>query len=197
MLEVLLKIILNTILIGSMLAFVVCSVYAALAGDSLIERTIRFGMLFSGALVVLGAQAAGLSFAQVITDALTSSGALTTTAGVVVPGALGAGIGSFLVRFTRYGNVFVMRILIFVGMLAAAQFAEIYASAVSAHGLALSRSVLPNISFVVGILLYVALTYDPKNPKKRRETRRWPWLRRPDEAAPAPSRGPVWPDPRY
>lgn len=196
MLEVLLKIILNTILIGSMLAFVVCSVCAALAGDSLIERTIRFGMLFSGALVVLGAQAAGLSFAQVITDALTSSGALTTTAGVVVPGAVGAGIGSFLVRFTRYGNVFVMRILIFVCMLAGAQFAEIYASAVNTHGLVLGRSVLPNISFVVGILLYVALTYDPKNPK-RRETWRWPWPRRPDEAAPAPSQGPVWPDPRY
>lgn len=197
MVSALLKVILNIILIGSMLGFVGCGVYASLAGDGLLERMIRFSMLLSGALVVLGAQAAGLSFAQVITDALASSGILTTTAGVVVPGAAGAGIGAFLVRFTRNGSVFVMRILIFTGMLAAAQFAEIYASAVHADGMALGRAVLPNVSFVVGVLLYVALTYDPKNPIKKRLKPRPAQSHQPDEAQPGASQRTVWPDTSY
>jgi hypothetical protein len=78
----------------------------------------------------------------------------------------GASLGLFLLLSAYNGNVYAIRILIFVGMLAAAQFAEIYAHALSAQGLSLGRTVAPNISFVVGVLLCLALTFDPTNPKK-------------------------------
>jgi hypothetical protein len=52
-------------------------------------------------------------------------------------------------------------VLAFVGTLAAAQFAWIYAVAVQSNGLNLGPSVIPNIAFVVGILLYVVLRYEP------------------------------------
>jgi hypothetical protein len=165
-LAVLLKIILNTMLIGSMLAFVGCSVLGAMAADNFMERMLRFGMLFSGGLVVLGAQAGGVSFSQFITNALSNTGAFSTVAGVAVPGAVGVCLGLFLVQSAHNGGIYAIRIMIFIGMLAAAQFAEIYANALNTHGLALGRTVLPNISFVVGILLCLALTLDPKNPQK-------------------------------
>ena len=78
----------------------------------------------------------------------------------------GVALGLFLLLSAYNGNIYTIRIIIFVGMLAAAQFAEIYAHALNAQGLSLGRTVAPNISFVVGVLLCLALTFDPKNPKK-------------------------------
>ncbi len=71
---ILLRIILNTMLISSMLAFVGLSILAALNDKNPVERLIRFGMLFSGALVVLGAEAGGVNFSQFISDSLSSTG---------------------------------------------------------------------------------------------------------------------------
>ncbi len=163
---ILLRIILNTMLISSMLAFVGLSILAALNDKNLVERLIRFGMLFSGALVVLGAEAGGVNFSQFISDSLSSTGAFPAVTGVIIPGVAGVALGLFLLLSAYNGNIYTIRIIIFVGMLAAAQFAEIYAHALNAQGLSLGRTVAPNISFVVGVLLCLALTFDPKNPKK-------------------------------
>ncbi len=78
----------------------------------------------------------------------------------------GVALGLFLLLSAYNGNIYTIRIIIFVGMLAAAQFAEIYAHALNAQGLSLGRTVAPNMSIVVGVLLCLALTFDPKNPKK-------------------------------
>lgn len=163
---ILLRIILNTMLISSMLAFVGLSILAALNDKNPVERLIRFGMLFSGALVVLGAEAGGVNFSQFISDSLSSTGAFPAVTGVIIPGVAGVALGLFLLLSAYNGNIYTIRIIIFVGMLAAAQFAEIYAHALNAQGLSLGRTVAPNISFVVGVLLCLALTFDPKNPKK-------------------------------
>ena len=166
MLATLLNVLLNTMLIGSMLAFAGCCVWAALDDSNLMERVLRFGMLFSGALVVLGAQASGLSFAQLIANSLNSSGAAPVITGVVVPGATGIAVGLFLIRSAQASGIVAIRVMILVGMLATAQFAELYANALAKHGVALGSSVLPNISFVVGILLYLGLRLNPRDLKR-------------------------------
>jgi hypothetical protein len=162
MLAAFLTFMLHVLLIGSMLAFVACSVVAALATDSHVERMIRFGALFSGALVVLGTRAGGMSFSNFIAESLSDSGVAVATGGVVVPGAAGAALGLLLVRSSFRGNIYVIRIMVFIGTLAATQFAEIYVASIELNGPSLGRPVVPNISFVVGILLCIALTYDPR-----------------------------------
>jgi hypothetical protein len=162
-----LKMILNMMLIGSILAFVTCSVLATLQADNGLERLIRIGALFSGGLVVLGAQLRGVGFAQFIVSSLSNAGAIGMTTGVVLSGAAGATAGRMLLKITLSGNIFAIRVMIFIGMVAATQFAEIYIAEFSAHGFALGSAVVPNIAFVVGILLSIALTYDPKNPTVR------------------------------
>jgi hypothetical protein len=197
---ILLRIILNTMLIGSMLAFVGFSIMAALADSNFVERLLRFGMLFSGALVVLGAEAGGVNFSQFIANSLSSNGAFPAVTGVIVPGVAGVGVGLFLLLAAYNGNIYVIRIMIFVGMLAAAQFAEIYAQALNAQGLSLGRTVAPNISFVVGVLLCLALTFDPRNPKKALRTLRrmqsgHPGVSTPDAERPdLPSQPDRWAD---
>jgi hypothetical protein len=168
MLSTFLMIVLNVIMIGAILAFITFCVLAALAADNIPERLIRFGALASGSLVVMGAQAGGVGFSQFITTTLAHFQGVATTASVAVPGAAGVGLGWFFLRAAHNGNIFAIRVIIFVGMLAAIQFAEIYVAVFSLRGLRLGPAILPNISFIVGILLCIALTYDPKNPDRSR-----------------------------
>jgi hypothetical protein len=58
------------------------------------------------------------------------------------------------------GDDFGKRILVFVGVLVTTQFAELYAAAVHVSGFAPSRSLLPNVSFIVGLVLYIITQYD-------------------------------------
>jgi hypothetical protein len=182
-----LNVLLNIMLIGSMIGFLACSLWTTLRADTTEERSMRLAALFSGALVVLGAQAAGLGFSQFIVDAMSTSG-VAVAAGVVVPAVAGAGLGMLFLRAAYRSNVFLIRIMIFIGMLAAAQFAEIYAQVIEVKGYSLGRAVAPNIAFVVGILLCLVLTYDPKDirggPRRFRDLSSG---RRPGDAGESPA----------
>jgi hypothetical protein len=139
-----------------------------------VERAIRAGALFSGAMVVLGAQGAGVSYAQFIVKSL--SGIKPVTAGLVgatLPGLAGVGMGWYLVRAIRRSQNVAVRILAFVGMLATTQFAEIYAVALHARGFALGAAATPNIAFVVGLSLYIMLRYDPTSETPTVKRRFW------------------------
>jgi hypothetical protein len=199
MLAAFLQFFLNVLLIGSMLVFVGFGVYLSISADNHQERYIRFGALFSGGLVVLGAQAGGVDFAQFIANALASTNAAGTGVSVVLSGAAGAGVGIFLIRWSHRGDIFAIRIMIFVGTLAATQFAEIYVTTVHAHGFGLGAAVVPNIAFVVGILLCIALTYDPRNPARSRHLlkslQRSSVLRAPSQSAPTLGAAPNSVDP--
>lgn len=167
-----LNVLLHAMLIGSMLVFVASSVLVTFKTDSALERAIRASALFCGAMVVLGAQAAGLGFAEFTVSALsntTLSGTLFKVTGAVVPATFGMIIGHYLSYSVRRSENLAIRVMAFVGTLAATQFAAIYAVAVNENGLALGASAIPNIAFVVGILLYVVLKYEPgKRPKPSR-----------------------------
>jgi hypothetical protein len=171
--EIFLNVLLHVMLIGSMVAFVGCSVLVTFRTDSSLERAIRASALFCGALIVLGAQAAGLSFADFTVNALSNSnlaGATAKVMGAVVPATAGIVIGRYLTLSVRKSENIAIRVLAFVGTLAATQFATIYAIGVKANGLEIGAPAIPNVAFVVGILLYVVLKYEPG---KRAQTSKW------------------------
>jgi hypothetical protein len=49
-------------------------------------------------------------------------------------------------------------------MLATFEFILIYVRGVQHSGISVGAAVIPNISFVVGVILYIVLKYDPENP---------------------------------
>ncbi|WP_103342806.1 hypothetical protein [Amycolatopsis sp. CA-126428] len=167
-----LNILLHVMLLGSMLVFIASSVLVTFRTDNALERAIRASALFCGAMVVLGAQAAGLGFAEFTVNALSNTdlaGTLSKVAGAAVPATFGVVMGRYLSYSVRRSENLAIRVMAFVGTLAATQFAAIYAIAVKAKGLELGASAIPNISFVVGILLYVVLKYEPgKQPRPGR-----------------------------
>jgi hypothetical protein len=153
------------LLLGSLILFVGIVFLTATRGTNGLERALRVLSLFVGAMVVVGAQVAGLSFASFTVDALSnthpSTALLSKVLGAALPGGIGVGFGWYLTRSLRRSHNIAMRVMAFVGMLAATQFLAIYVVATSRHGVRLGATALPNIFFVVGILLYMMLKYDP------------------------------------
>ncbi len=156
-----------------MFAFLASAIWVVFKTDDRVERAIRGAAVFCGAMVVLGAQAAGLTFTEFIVNSLSGASALGQGAvlvGAVVPSAMGLLIGMALLRALRQSEDKAIRVIAFVGTLAATQFAQICAVAVDTNGVRLGAAAVPNISFVVGVLLYVVLKYDRKTRRGARPT---------------------------
>ncbi|MBB2891132.1 hypothetical protein [Flexivirga oryzae] len=150
------NIFLHALLVLSMLAFLIALLLMAFRTDDGTERLRRCLALFAGAMVVIGAQASGVSFAIFTTSSLAHARGASAAAhifAVLVPAAAGVGLGYYFVRVYRRSEVFGLRMLCFVGMLALAAFAEVYASATHTSGVFLDAAALPNLSFVVGLVL--------------------------------------------
>lgn len=158
------NLILHVLLIGSMAFFILAIVADALGDPDRRERVLRIAALAAGALVVLGAQAAGVGYASFTVGALASSrgpSALAAVAAALVPALAGSGLGFFLVRTYKRSTRIGARVLGFIGMLAATAFISIYAQATQTRGVMLGAAALPNASFVVGVILTIIFTFDP------------------------------------
>jgi cytochrome bd-type quinol oxidase subunit 2 len=146
----------HALLVGAMLAFLFTLVAMVLRTEQPVERLRRGLALFAGAMVVVGAQASGASFAIFTTDSLGNARGASLAANVVsavIPAVAGAALGFFIVRKYRTNEAFAMRIICFIGTLALAAFAEVYAQATNTHGVFLGAAALPNLSFTVGVVL--------------------------------------------
>lgn len=160
-----LSLLLHLLLISSMLAFVVVGVGVVLNTEHAFERMLRVGMALCGALVILGAHAGGITLAEFTADALNKGDPLTVGIFAVFPFALGTALGWYISKAPPSGDI-AIRIMAFVGTMAATGFLEVYGAAIKTSGFDLGPAVIPNVTFVIGVIVYVALTHD------RRHTRR-------------------------
>jgi hypothetical protein len=162
-----LNVFLNLLLLSALLAFVASVAWITFwSTDIPIERVMRAFAFFGGALVVLGAQATGHGFAQYAVNAF--SGVRPAGGGVqfiatVIPGGVGVAMAWYLIRSWKKNEVIGFRILAFVGMLSATSFVVVYAQAFHVKGVALGAAILPNVSFLVGIIIYMMLKFDPSS----------------------------------
>lgn len=160
------NVLLHCLLIGSMVLFLMVLVLTAIRADAGGERLKRSLALFVGAMVVLGAQASGLGFAAFMAGGLASGRAASASAAAVasiIPALAGVGMGFFMVRAYRKNEVFAMRLLCFVGMLALASFIEVYASVTSANGILIGAGAVPNLAFAAGVVMVFIFTDDRKS----------------------------------
>lgn len=150
------NIVMHALLIVSMLSFLAALVSMVVRTDDQAERLRRSLALFAGAMVIIGAQASGVSFALFSTGALGTARGASLAANVVssvIPALAGVGLGFYAVRVYRRSDARAMRIVCFIGMLALAAFAEVYAQATNTNGVLLGAAALPNLTFTVGVVL--------------------------------------------
>ena len=152
---------LHVLLLGSLLLFLISVVALSLTTKNVLERGLRIAALFAGAMVSLGAQASGVSYATFTVDALAGARPASASAHVVatvIPALMGAGIGFFMARTMRRHTTLAIRLMAFIGMLAVTAFLQVYAEAASLSGFKLGAAALPNIGFTAGVILTVVLT---------------------------------------
>jgi len=180
--SVVFNVLLHGLLIGSMLIFLVGLVLTAIRTENASEKLKRLLALFVGAMVVLGAQASGLGFAEFMAEGLASGRAASASAAVVasiIPALAGVGIGFFMVRAYRKHEVFAMRLLCFVGMLALASFMEVYATVTSANGVLIGAGAIPNLAFAAGVVMVFIFTDGGKKGPSALDRASALWARRP------------------
>jgi len=159
--SVVFNVLIHVILLGAMGLFAVVLVKLTLSAYDSMERVKRVLALFAGAMVIVGAQASGLNFAEFMAKALTVGRASSAAAAVVsslIAGIAGLGVGYLLVRLFRQHNEMAVRIICLVGMLSLAAFIQSYATITAASGVFVGASAAPNIAFTAGLILIFVFT---------------------------------------
>lgn len=159
------------------------------------ERGLRATALFTGALIVLGAEAAGRSYSEFIIGSLADAKPFVFGIfGVIVPAASGTALAWYMLRSMRKSVDKAMRFLALFGSLAIAQFALMYGAAVSDQGFEVGRTAVPNMSFIVGMFVFMIFAYDPNaraSQPARALSDRLPWRR---SSQPQTTRGSLFED---
>jgi hypothetical protein len=167
----------NVLIAASLVTFMAVVLWLCWQTDDLAERGKRLLALVLGGLVVAASNALGVTFPHFLVTSLSSSRPIGIGAKVLitlVPGGLGVGMGWYLLYAYQRRPRVAVRFLAFIGMLATASFAGIYAAAATTHGAKLGTPAVPNIAFTVGIILFVVFGNDEK--------RRGAWVNRASES---------------
>lgn len=152
---------LNAFLIGSFALFVWFLFKLAVGADSQQERFLRVIAIFVGALITMGAAVSGVTTSTFTASSLAEGRAASAAASAtsaLIPALLGFGVGFLITRTVSKGGDLAMRIMCLVGSLAVTAFIGIYIASVNVEGLLLGPNAVPNVAFVVGVLLTVILT---------------------------------------
>lgn len=166
--SILFNVVLHVLLLGAMAAFGITLFVTAFRAPNPAERLRRFLGLFVGAMIVLGAQAGGVSFALFTASALSSGRAASAGAAAIaaiIPAIAGLGLGFYMVRVYRKSEILGLRVLCFLGMLSLIAFIEVYAVATHTNGVFLGVSAVPNISFAAGVGLVLIFGGETKSGK--------------------------------
>lgn len=156
------SILINLLIIAAIAAQYIFMGYLVMGAESRGERYIRVLAYSSGVLTVLGAKALGASIPAFLVNSLSNpSPIIMGLVGVLLPAAAGVAMAWYFVRAIQKSKNIATRLLIFIGVLVATQFADVYAAIVRTSGLALNPALAPNISFIVGVTLYIMLNFDP------------------------------------
>lgn len=158
------NIFLHVLLIGSVVLFAWALIRMTLSVSDPQERVLRMAALFAGAMVTLGASVSGVGIAQYTVEALAGArpaSAVAEVGATLIPALLGAGIGFYVARVYKRSERMAGRVMAFIGMLSITAFAGLYATATQVNGVLLGRAALPNIAFVLGVILCILFTWDP------------------------------------
>lgn len=159
-LESITDVLVHIILLGSALLMIL--VIWKLINQDPNERVLNSVSVFTGAMIVVGAQAAGVSYSSFIVDTLGVARPFTFGLfAVAIPTMSGSVLAWFLQSRARKDYERSMRILLLVLTMAVVQFLLTYVEAVTDAGLEVGRYAVPNIAFVVGVFLYLIFQSNP------------------------------------
>lgn len=168
-LAIVLNVLLDILLGGSLLLFLVLLVQMVVQEPNPGERMMRALALVCGALLALGAQAAEVGIASYTVETLTGTrpgGEFFKAMSAMVPGGIAVAMGWYFVRAMRRSTQMALRLVSFLGMLTVVTFIVIFAEATNTQGVFLGAAAIPNASFVIGLIGSVIIFNTPADAPK-------------------------------
>ncbi len=130
-----------------------------------LEKVIRLLAAVTGFLIYFGARATGMSIPSLMMESIkTASGVGFLLAAIVIPGGVGAVVAWYLLRALKKSDDVASRLVIMIAAFILVVFTDVYgATFAESPGLQkLATTLVPNLTFTVGLSLYVILKYLPK-----------------------------------
>ena len=128
-----------------------------------IERILRASAFGTGLLILFGAKSLGLSISELTMSGAALSHPITFGIfGVITPSAIGVMLAWYFVNSIKKSSNIAIRVMILVGTFSLMIFADAYLGAVSTSGdFKPDKSLAPNLAFIISVMLYTILRYDP------------------------------------
>jgi hypothetical protein len=156
------KNILTIILIGSLAIMAVLLFIAAFAVDSFLEGFVRFIAIIAAFILYFGSKFTGLSIPSLMLSAITTSNPIYfISVGALIPSLVGVTASWYVLKKLKKNESFAYRIAIFIGVFLITIFSDVLLAAFGTN-ISGSKELVPNISFVLGVSLYVVFRYETK-----------------------------------
>lgn len=158
--------------IGAMIVFL----YKVIINDpDVIERLLRVAAFGAGLLVYVGAKALGISIPELMISALAVAKPVSFGfLGVVFPALAGTFVAWFCLRLMRKDDDVAARGLVLFSAFFFTMFADTYANMATQATSTNVDLVLPNITFVLGVVLYTIFNYKPRTTEQGHRGRSLP-----------------------
>jgi hypothetical protein len=127
------------------------------------ERILRGLTVFVGTLMVMGADAARLTFSSFAVKTLSHPGPPdwpVEIAWIAAGGGAGALLARYLISMMGRGTKLQMRVIILITVITHVELLEIYVQNLERNGFIHGMGQLPDLAFLCGLILYVIFTYD-------------------------------------
>lgn len=130
--------------------------------ESILEKIIRISALTTGLLIYVGAKAVGISIPGLMMGGISTTNPLTIGfLGVIFPSLIGSFVAWFCIKNLNKSEDLAARLIILISTFIVVMFGDVYVKTyeTSAKIDGLNISLLPNLTFTIGLSLYVIFKY--------------------------------------
>jgi hypothetical protein len=159
-LALILFVLIHLFVVASIIGMIIFIVRVILDGHYAMERLLRVAAAAAGLLIYLGARAYGISVPELMYSSLKITEPLMKgLVGVVAPLASGTFVAWFCLRMMQSHGDIAARGLLLFSSLVFAMFADTYAALAAQATPESLNLALPNITFVLGVILFLIFRY--------------------------------------
>lgn len=163
----LLVVLVHLLVIASICAMLFFLRYVILKNPDAVERLLRVAAFGAGLLAYVGAKALGISIPELMASSLAVAAPLSIGfLGVVFPALAGTFVAWFCLRLMHKDDNVAARGLVLFSAFFFTMFADTYAQMAPQATSTSADLVLPNITFVLGVVLYTIFKYKPKTAEE-------------------------------
>lgn len=132
-----------------------------------LEKIIKTVAMITGLLIYFGSKSIGISIpVMILVSVQNTNPIIFGLFALVLPSAAGVFVSWYCMKNMRRSEIIASRIVILISAFIAVMFGDVYASTyqIGNSAEAMNTALLPNLTFVVGLTLYVIFKYETGKP---------------------------------